>query len=75
MVIDADLRRPRIAQYANADKDTKGLSDYLGGFCELDDIIVRPEGLNFDCIFSGTIPPNPSVCMLTCLAVLVVARI
>jgi capsular exopolysaccharide synthesis family protein len=60
LVIDADLRRPRIAQYANAEKDSKGLSDYLGGFCGLDDIIVRPEGLNFDCIFSGTIPPNPS---------------
>lgn len=60
LVIDADLRRPRIAQYANADKNALGLSDYLGGLCGLDDIIVRPEGLNFDCIFSGTIPPNPS---------------
>jgi len=60
LVIDADLRKPKIAQYTDSDKKVKGLSDYLGGFCELDEVIVRPEGLNFDCIFSGRIPPNPS---------------
>ena len=60
LVIDADLRKPKIAQYTESDKKVTGLSDYLGGFCELDEVIVRPEGLNFDCIFSGRIPPNPS---------------
>ena len=60
LVIDADLRRPKLAEYADTDKKRIGLSDYLGGLCELDDIIARPEGLSFDCIFSGTVPPNPS---------------
>ncbi len=60
LVIDADLRRPKIARYTNSDRKAIGLSDYLGGFCTLDEIIVRPEGLNFDCIFSGRVPPNPS---------------
>ncbi len=60
LVIDADLRRPKISRYVNVDRKTTGLSDYLGGFCELEDIIIRPEGLNFDCIFSGRVPPNPS---------------
>lgn len=60
LVIDADLRRPKLAQYADEDKKQLGLSDYLGGFCKLEDVIVRPKGFSFDCIFSGTVPPNPS---------------
>lgn len=60
LIIDADLRRPKIAYYTNSDRKTLGLSDYLGGFCSLDDVIVRPEGVKFDCIFSGRVPPNPS---------------
>ena len=60
LVIDADLRRPKIAKYTNSESKSVGLSDYLGGFCELEDVIVRPEVCNFDCIFSGRVPPNPS---------------
>jgi len=60
LIIDADLRRPKMARYSNCDKKTKGLSDYLGGFCELDEVITRPAGLNFDFLFSGRVPPNPS---------------
>jgi len=60
LVIDADLRRPKIARYSNHDRKAKGLSDYLGGFCGLEDVITRPDGCNFDCIFSGRVPPNPS---------------
>lgn len=60
LIIDADLRRPKIARYANVDRKTTGLSDYLGGFCTLEEAISSPEGLNFDCIFSGRVPPNPS---------------
>ena len=60
LVIDADLRRPKIARYTNSDRKSTGLSDFLGGFCTLDDAISRPEGCNFDCMFSGRIPPNPS---------------
>ena len=60
LIIDADLRRPKIARYTNTDRKATGLSDYLGGFCTLEEAIVRPEGLNFDCLFSGRVPPNPS---------------
>ena len=60
LVIDADLRRPKIARYTNSDRKATGLSDFLGGFCTLDDAISKPEGCNFDCMFSGRIPPNPS---------------
>ncbi len=60
LVIDADLRRPKIAKYINSDKNATGLSDYLGEFCTLDEAITRPDGCNFDCLFSGRVPPNPS---------------
>lgn len=60
LMIDADLRRPKLARYIGVDKKTTGLSDYLGGFCTLEEAIIRPEGMNFDCLFSGRIPPNPS---------------
>ena len=60
LVVDADLRRPKIARYTNSDRKTTGLSDYLGGFCTLEEAISRPEGCNFDCLFSGRVPPNPS---------------
>lgn len=60
LVIDADLRRPRLERYLYSEKKRKGLSDVLGGFEKLSDVIVRPSKCNFDCLFSGSIPPNPS---------------
>ena len=60
LVIDADLRRPSVERYITEKKEKQGLSEFIGGFCELDDVIVRPEDCGFDCIFSGRTPPNPS---------------
>lgn len=60
LVMDADLRRPKVERYITDKRKSKGLSDVLGGFCKLEDAIVRPKGCNFDCLFSGNIPPNPS---------------
>lgn len=60
LVVDADLRRPRLERYMYSEKKRKGLSDVLGGFSELSKVIVHPKQYNFDCLFSGSIPPNPS---------------
>lgn len=66
LLVEADLRRPRVERYIMRDtengdfKHSKGLSDVLGGFCSLEDAIKRPDMCSFDCLFSGTIPPNPS---------------
>ena len=60
LVIDADLRRPKVERYITDKRISKGLSDVLGGFSKLEDVIFKPRGCNFDCIFSGNIPPNPS---------------
>ncbi len=62
LIIDADLRRPKISKYLGQKKEgQKGLSDVLGGFCSIDEAIAKnPDGNDFDCLYAGTVPPNPS---------------
>lgn len=59
LVVDADLRRPKIHQYLG-EKNKEGLADYLAGFAGLKDIIRTREDLHLDYISSGHIPPNPA---------------
>lgn len=59
LLVDADLRRPRMHTYLDI-KNKMGLSNCLGGFCELDDVIHHIEDLNLDCITAGDLPPNPA---------------
>lgn len=57
ILIDMDIRKPSV--YARLGcKNTIGLSNYLANQCTLDEIIVRPEGAEFDFITAGTVPPN-----------------
>lgn len=58
IVIDADLRKPRIYRHLSLEKND-GLSDYLGGMSELGDIIKPSTEYGIDCITSGRTPPNP----------------
>lgn len=58
LLIDADLRKPRIHKVFELD-NTKGLSTYLAGASGADIIKNSPvEGLNI--ITAGPVPPNPS---------------
>ena len=59
LLIDSDLRRPRIHTYLNI-KNKEGLANYLGGFCELEAIVNHLSDLNLDCITAGNLPPNPT---------------
>lgn len=58
LVIDGDLRKPRIHRYLHFDKKN-GLSDLLIGTTDLTKAIRHHEKLNIDCIPAGQIPPNP----------------
>ncbi len=59
LLIDADLRRPSIADYVNLD-GTVGLTDVIIGRADLADV-VQPLGRgNLHVLLSGRIPPNPS---------------
>ena len=59
LIIDADLRKPRIHTVFKSNK-YPGMIDYLFGQVKLEDIIRPTEIENLHYIPSGTIPPNPS---------------
>ncbi len=58
LIIDGDLRKPRIHRYLHFDKKN-GLSDLLIGTTDFDTAIRHHNKLNIDCIPAGQIPPNP----------------
>jgi capsular exopolysaccharide synthesis family protein len=59
LIIDADLRKPRIARTFDV-PSYPGLSDAICGFCDLESIIHKTQIQNFFVIPAGTIPPNPA---------------
>lgn len=59
LLIDADMRRPAIANLLMK-KASPGLSNLLAGMTEKKQVIHKEVYPNLDVIFSGDVPPNPS---------------
>ncbi len=59
LVIDGDMRKPRVHRIFNHENGM-GLSNFLSGHGELGSIIQESEVPNLFYIPSGPIPPNPS---------------
>jgi len=60
IIIDADMRRPRLHKLFEVD-NTTGLSAYLSGIEELGENLIKDTGIpNLSIIPSGPIPPNPA---------------
>lgn len=59
LLVEADLRRPRIADYLGVDGST-GLTDVLIGRAVLGETIISWQRGLLDFLPSGAIPPNPS---------------
>lgn len=60
ILIDADMRKPRIHDIFHIDNEI-GLSVFLSGNIEIGDGIIRESGIeNLHVIPSGPIPPNPA---------------
>lgn len=60
VIIDCDLRRPRLHSYFDME-NTQGLTNYLSGEPNTDHLIKRCKGLpKLRVITSGPIPPNPA---------------
>ncbi len=59
LLIDGDMRRPRIHKIFNMESTTRGLSNYLVGNTPLEELFqpTRVEGLSV--LTAGPIPPNP----------------
>lgn len=57
VLVDMDIRKPSINRSFNLD-NTDGVTNYLIGQCELDDVILKLPDVNFDILPAGTVPPN-----------------
>ena len=60
VVIDCDLRRPRLHKAFGRTKSPQGLSTLLAGQSKLEEIILHGVAENLDLIPCGPIPPNPA---------------
>lgn len=59
LVVDADLRKPRLHRLFEAENGA-GLSTYLSGNAPLESVIKASEIPNLSFIPAGPLPPNPS---------------
>ncbi len=59
LIIDADLRKPRLHKIFNHENGV-GLSNFLSGHGDLESVVKKSEVPNLFYIPSGPIPPNPS---------------
>ena len=60
VLLDLDLRRPRVEKILKAGKRTKGAVDVIMGTASIDDV-VENYAENMDFIGVGSIPPNPTI--------------
>jgi capsular exopolysaccharide synthesis family protein len=59
LLIDGDLRRPRVAEYMGLE-GAVGLTDHLIGNVKLDDVVQSWGSGNLEVLPAGQVPPNPS---------------
>jgi succinoglycan biosynthesis transport protein ExoP len=60
LVVDCDLRRPRLHAHFDA-PNTKGLTNWLSGETDIDNLIqTLPDQPNLKFLTSGPVPPNPA---------------
>jgi succinoglycan biosynthesis transport protein ExoP len=60
LVVDCDLRRPRLHAHFDA-PNTKGLTNWLSGETDLDSLMqTLPAQPNLKFLTSGPVPPNPA---------------
>jgi capsular exopolysaccharide synthesis family protein len=59
LIVDADLRKPRVAEYLGL-VGAAGLTDVLVGRAQPSDVIQRWGSTNLYVLPAGKIPPNPS---------------
>ena len=59
LLVDADMRRPKIGRVIGIDKDAKGLSHLVSGVAPVSECIVKHEQGGFYILTAGFVPPNP----------------
>jgi capsular exopolysaccharide synthesis family protein len=59
LLIGADMRKPNLTDFIEAYPD-KGLSEYLAGYAEKEEVVINGETKNLWFVGAGAVPPNPS---------------
>lgn len=59
LLIDADLRKPRLGAYLGLDSSV-GLSDVLAGRVDVTEALQRVGSTHLSVLLSGSLPPHPS---------------
>ena len=59
LLIDADLRRPKIARLVGREKGAPGLSNLVSGVAPISDCLMKHEQGGFHVLTAGFSPPNP----------------
>jgi len=64
LIVGADMRRPKIFEDFKCNNST-GLSTYLSGINQFNEVVQQTEIQNLYLISGGPVPPNPSELLLT----------
>jgi polysaccharide biosynthesis transport protein len=59
LLVDADLRRPKVSRVIGLGKDAKGLSHLVSGVATVSECVVKHEQGGFHILTAGFVPPNP----------------
>jgi capsular exopolysaccharide synthesis family protein len=59
ILIGADMRKPNLTDFIEAYPD-KGLSEYLAGYADKDEVVINGQTKNLWFVGAGAVPPNPS---------------
>lgn len=60
VLVDVDLRKPRLHKLFCNNGHHKGMSQVLTGMCRLDEAMIKTDVPNLYFIAAGPIPPNPA---------------
>ncbi|MDO4938931.1 MAG: CpsD/CapB family tyrosine-protein kinase [Lachnospiraceae bacterium] len=60
VIVDADIRKSVLASRLEVNKKIEGLSDYLSGQSEFDNVLYKTNYPNLDIVFAGSFSPNPA---------------
>ena len=59
LLVDGDLRRPKIGRLVGRDPKTLGLADLVAGQAQLNQCIFYDDKAGIHILSAGTVPPNP----------------
>jgi succinoglycan biosynthesis transport protein ExoP len=59
LLIDADLRRPKIGRLVGRDAKSPGLADLVAGQAQVSQCVFFSEAAGIHILSAGTVPPNP----------------